>query len=113
MLGCLSLLKCTRTPGTLMDFQSDHGLSTCPAIGSDGTVYVAAGSGQSGNLYAINTDGTVKWSYPMCAYMSSPAIGSNGTIYVGARTSANDPGGTLYAINPSGSKKWTFKTGAN
>jgi outer membrane protein assembly factor BamB len=113
MLGCLSQpANAASTPGTLKwTFNTTLGLSTCPAIGSDGTIYVAAGSGQAGNLYAVKTDGTVIWSDPMCVYMSSPAIGSNGTIYVGARTSANDSSGTLYAMNPDGSKKWTFKTG--
>ncbi|MDB4805128.1 immunoglobulin domain-containing protein, partial [bacterium] len=52
-----------------------------PAIGSDGTIYVGS---NSGNLYAINPDGTQKWAFETGGGVSSsPAIGSDGTIYVG------------------------------
>ena len=76
---------------------------TCPAIGSDGTIYIGA---YNGKLYALNPDGTQKWIYTTggAIYYSSPAIGSDGTIYVGSQDNR------LYAINPDGTKKWTFTT---
>jgi outer membrane protein assembly factor BamB len=48
------------------------------AIGSDGTVYIGGNDG----VYAFNSDGTVKWSYPTGWIYSSPAIGSNETLYI-------------------------------
>ncbi len=53
-----------------------------PAIGSNGTIYVGS---WDDNLYAINPDGTLKWSYAIGSNIdSSPAKGSGGTIYVGS-----------------------------
>ncbi len=59
-------------------------------------------------MYAINPNGSKKWSFITGGYIeSSPAIGSDGTIYVG---STDDK---LYAINPDGTEKWNFTTGNN
>jgi len=85
-----------------------HGLAgtqitSSPAIGADGTVYV--GSTDS-NLYAIHPDGTQAWAFPTGNKItSSPAIGADGTIYVGSTDNY------LYAISPSGSRNWRFQTG--
>jgi len=75
-----------------------------PAIGADGTIYVGS---DDYNLYAINPDGSQKWSFTTGAPIrSSPAIGTDGTIYVGSDDQK------LYAINPDGSRKWAGMTGA-
>jgi outer membrane protein assembly factor BamB len=75
-----------------------------PAIGKDGTIYIGS---REKNLYAMNSDGTIKWEFAAEGpIMSSPAIGEDGTIYVGSIDKK------LYAINPDGSKKWEFITGA-
>jgi len=73
-------------------------IPVAPAIGSDGTIYVYAGS-----LYAINPDGTQKWVVPAGGGVGAPMIGSDGTIYVG--------GGTLSAFRPDGTKKWSAGSG--
>lgn len=92
---------------------------TAPAVADDGTVYVHVQSGRtidgSGHctagpafLYAINPDGSKKWSYQLnfggaifsSDNVSSPAIAPDGTIYLTAR----DTG--IYAINPDGTLKW-------
>ncbi len=81
-------------------------LFSSPAIGADGTIYVI--SLPNGNLYAINSDGTLKWIYDnqiVLVINSSMAIGTDGTIYVGALD------GNLYAFNPNGTLKWKYKTG--
>ena len=82
------------------------GNSSSPAIGSDGTLYVGS---MDGNLYAINPDGSLEWSYSTGdSISSSPALGRDGTIYVGSRDS------NLYAINPDepdGPLTWHFATG--
>ena len=56
---------------------------SCPAIGSDGTVYVGAFDGK---LYAINGQTGVKlWEFETgSGVFSSPAIGPDGTVYVGS-----------------------------
>ncbi len=80
-----------------------------PAIGADGTIYVGGAASDNANnaLYAVNPDGTVKWTFQTGNFVaSSPAISADGTIYVG---SADD---NLYAINPNGTEKWVFATGS-
>ena len=85
-----------------MGIQNRWWVTSSPAIGSDGTIYVGS---SDNNLYAINPDGSKKWAFKTGDYVdSSPAIGSDGTIYVGSNDSY------LYAINPDGSKKWAFDT---
>ena len=74
-----------------------------PAIGSDGTIYVGS---DDNKLYAINPDGTQKWSFATTGNIqNSPAIGADGTIYVGSDDK------NLYAVNPNGTLKWSFNTG--
>ena len=82
-------------------YETDYGILSSPAIGSDGTIYVGSGI----YLYAIKPDGPLKWKYKTSWFIdSSPAIGSDGTIYVGSYDNH------LYAINPDGSLKWKYKT---
>lgn len=76
----------------------DQGSSS--SIGSDGTIYVGSSAGK---LYAINPDGSEKWSFSTGDNIeSSPSIGADGTIYTGSDD------GKLYAVNPDGSEKWDF-----
>lgn len=75
-----------------------------PAIASDGTIYIGS---RDNKLYAINPDGSPKWSYATLGEVfSSPAVEADGTIYVGSVDSK------LYAINANGSLKWVYSTGA-
>ena len=86
-----------------------------PAIGADGTVYVGSATGtlfSTGNLYAINPDGTQKWAFPPANVESAPAIGVDGTVYVGSVEGDVDTANNLYAINPDGTQKWVFPTGS-
>ena len=83
----------------------DVGLSV-PAIGPDGTVY-AGGD----RLYAINSDGTLKWTFSgewPEAIRNAPAIGKDGTVYF---VYHNVP---LTALSPEdGSVKWSLPLGVN
>lgn len=59
-----------------------------------------------GNLYAVNPNGLLKWTFTTdFSIISSPAIGKYGTIYIGGED------GNLYAVNPNGSRKWRYITG--
>ncbi|MDD5528766.1 MAG: PQQ-binding-like beta-propeller repeat protein [bacterium] len=81
-----------------------------PVVTSDGSViYVAC---DSGFLYAINSNNSLRWRYQISTTVSeqtsSPAIGNDNTIYVGAKKP-----GKLYAINPDGSLKWSYPMGGD
>ena len=72
-------------------------------VGSDGTLYVGC---TDSNLYAINPDGSLKWTYTGTgAFYTVPSLGRDGTIY------AADYNGKVHAVNPDGSPKWVFSTG--
>ncbi len=58
----------------------DGYIESQPVIGKDGTIYFGS-RGSDRKLYAINPDGTKKWSYQMegSIWRSSPAIAKDGT----------------------------------
>ena len=86
-------------------FDTGDWVRSSPAIGLDGTIYVGS---HNMFLYAINSDGSPKWSYETGGEVH-PGIGPDGTIYVGSW----DSNGNFYAIEPDGSLKWTYPTGGN
>jgi outer membrane protein assembly factor BamB len=86
-----------------------------PAIGADGTIYVAewaakdevSGSRNEG-LLALTPEGTLKWKFLIGSPIAStPAIAKDGTIYVAA--GGGDQ--SVYAINPDGTLRWFFYRG--
>jgi len=73
-----------------------------PTIGSDGTIYI--GSVANPALFAINADGTQKWSNTgSYAPGDSEAIGADGTLYAVLRSS-------LTAFGAGGSIIWQTST---
>jgi len=76
-----------------------------PVIGSDGIIYIGASNKK---FYAINPDGTQKWSYSsgLSAIQGTSVIGSDGTIYFGDYSNQN-----VYALTSNGSLKWKYTTG--
>jgi outer membrane protein assembly factor BamB len=92
-----------RTREAELFFSAGQSIESSPAIGLDGTVYV--GTGQL--LYALASDGKVKWQYQTEGFVkSSPAVDSSGNVYVGAVDSY------LYALNSVGILRWRYKTGS-
>ena len=68
----------------IWEFETGGRVSSSPAIGSDGTVYVGS---EDNKLYAINGKSGVKlWEFETGSHVwiSSPVIGSDGTVYVGS-----------------------------
>ena len=79
-------------------------VGTSPVVDSNGVVYVGC---LDRKMYAINQDGTKKWSFMTGGRIgSSPSLSSDeSTLYFGSED------GYLYALNTSnGSEKWRFKT---
>ncbi len=92
--GEISVVALERTTGALIwSCPMSSLVSTSPAVGADGTIYVAS---VDGVLHAIDTaSGSVKWELSLgAATVSSPAIGLNQTLYIGCRD------GNVYAIGP-------------
>ncbi len=97
--------------GTHLASNPDFGLKDI-ALAADGTVYVSSLSGQ---LYAVNPGGGLKWVYDAGPMMvTCPAIRRapygedkqyDGTIYVGMSN------GRVLAISPAGQLVWTFQAG--
>ena len=84
-----------------------QGTALNPSIANDGTIYVGCQ-----RLYAVNPDGTIKWSSDMGGNRhidsSSPAIAEDGTIYFGTNI-GNGDGGEIIAVNPDGTEHWRKK----
>lgn len=85
-------------------------LATAPSISKDGTIYVGGlfrDAGQYfGILYAINPDGTFKWSFTTPHAVGREAvIGDDGTVYFGDGAAV----GTFYALNSDGTVKWLLE----
>ena len=78
-----------------------------PTVGSDGTIYIGSWDTY---VYAVNTDGSLKWKYQTdgsIAPLASPTLSNDGnTIYVGSGDRNKDEGGTLYALNANGNLLW-------
>lgn len=96
---------------TKWTYQASGMVLSSPGIGSDGTIYFASGRqtlnglpvAPTGQLYAVRTDGTLKWTYKVNATIyASPSIGSDGTIYI----EAND--GKLHALRADGVLRWKY-----
>lgn len=108
------------TNGTLYAIDSTNGkvkwtfnmnevYGSSAAIGNDGTIYIAD---YNGILYAINPNGSLKWSYALKYYTSAtvsydtPSIGSDGTIYI--LSNGGSTGCALFAVSDTGTLKWTY-----
>ena len=79
-------------------FNTVYDVNTAAVIGADGTIYFGDGGGLK-TFYALNPDGTIKWSLAVQP-MTSAAIARDGTLYF-----ALNLDGTyyLYAIQGPGS----------
>jgi subtilisin family serine protease len=95
----------------LWEFPANDEVTSSPAVGSDGTIYFGAGSGDEDdtNVYAVTSTGTKKWSFTTGEsgiIGASPAVGSDGTVYIGGTDKI------FYALNgASGTKKWSVTAG--
>jgi YD repeat-containing protein len=89
----------------IWNFDLNGTTSSPPVLDRNGTIYAIS---TSGNVYAVDTDGTQLWSYftdPECS--GHLAIGEDQTIYAGCNN------GRLHALNPDGSLKWVYDVGGH
>ena len=74
-----------------------------PAVGPDGTIYVAT---TSGKLLAFTPAGQPAWSFSTAGPVPSPAVGPDGTVYL------RGGDGALFALQSDGRRRWTTDIGA-
>lgn len=76
------------------------------AVAHDGTLFV--GSGGSGGLFAIASDGKIKWDRRVApgitVYSETPVIGPDNNIYI---TAPGSEGEVLASFSPEGTKRWS------
>ena len=108
--GYRKFIYAIKSDGTLnwkYDHSGDYG--GLINIGPDGTIYIAAGffAGADSKLIALDTDGSLKWTFDSFVPTCRPAIDSDGIVYV-ARGKSTWAGwvAAMAAINPDGSTKW-------
>jgi len=65
-------------------------------VAADGTVYFAS---HNQHFYAVQPDGTIRWSLDTTAMVAQPLLGSEGTIFFTDYK-------TLRAVAPDGKEKW-------
>jgi outer membrane protein assembly factor BamB len=81
-------------------FTIQGAIRSSPAIDSKGFIYVGS---EDGSLYAIDTNGIIRWAFPTGAGItSSPATDEGGIIYFGSMD------GHVYAVDSNGNLKWRF-----
>jgi outer membrane protein assembly factor BamB len=79
-------------------------ISGTAALGSDGSVYVAA---ESVGLYALGSGGCIRWTFEKTGTSdakTSPAIGPDGTLYFGIDEA-------IVAVSPDGQERWRHTLG--
>jgi len=76
-----------------------------PAIGPDGTLYMAASDRY---FYAIGADGTLRWKVPAMRMQSSPALSSDGRLYLNS-----DDDFRILCYDTQGELLWHFLLGGN
>jgi len=91
------------------------GVRANPVMAADGTIYAGTYHiDEPSEFFAVNPDGTVKWSFETEDRIIGAAVAADGTVYAASGTpdpSAGGPKGKLYAVNPDGTPKWTLTTG--
>lgn len=96
-------------------FNAGSAIRVSPAVGNDANaVYVVgmASPSANGNIYAVDFNGTLKWSMPIPGdgpEVEGLSVGPDGTIYLCVCTVPGFVQCQLDAVNPSGFYSWTYK----
>jgi outer membrane protein assembly factor BamB len=103
--GVLTGAAPAKKPGELWRLGVGGPIVGSPTVGPNGSVYATS---HDGKLYAVGTDGKVRWTFATKDRVwSTPAVAQDGTVYTGSDDDF------LYAIDgKSGKLKWKFRVGA-
>lgn len=92
------MLTIDRNGNFVRAYVTNRTVTTAAAIGADGSYYIATAGG---NVYAFNSDGTLRWTYVMrSASATELSLGHDGTLY------AVDQSRYTYALRPNGTLAW-------
>lgn len=85
-------------------YETGRAITSSPALGPDGTIYV----GSTDNyLYALSPQNILRWRFQTGALIRfSPAVATDGTVYFGSDD------GYIYAVRPDGTLKWSRNVGS-
>jgi len=75
-----------------------------PVVAADGSVLLT--NGKLGNLYALESDGSLKWAFPTAGGNVCPALAFDGTAYVNGYHK-------LYAASTLGTTNWSLQDGGD
>ncbi|MDQ1339840.1 MAG: hypothetical protein QG567_995 [Campylobacterota bacterium] len=92
-----------KNPKTEWVFSTNgYEILTAPAIDRNGVIYFGA---NDKNLYALNSNGGLRWKFKTKgAILSSPIIRDDEIVIFGSKD------GNLYALDKNGSLKWKYDT---
>lgn len=93
-----------------------------PNVGKDGTVYTASyfhdmegvGSMNYGSVFAINPDGTVKWTYESDGAFTQPILGKDGIVYtIKSVYGSSFPENDIIALSKDGKEILKYRAGTD
>ncbi len=85
-------------------------VSSSPAIVSGSLYVIANDSDGSGQLYALDLNGNLKWSRAVGKVLDSNALFAVSPVAVASGVFVGTADGTILAINPDGSERWRRPT---
>jgi hypothetical protein len=115
--GALFTLAPDGTQKWKYSFEKSDYFSGELAVGADGTVYFTSRhpGGFNSRLFALNSQGNLKWGLESYDLVSGPLIASDGTVYITVSIHVEGDGNqkAVVALNPSGEAKWSTPNGSS
>ncbi|MCD4793641.1 MAG: PQQ-binding-like beta-propeller repeat protein [Bacteroidales bacterium] len=100
-----SLLAVSLTGEKQWEYSLPDAATNRPSLANDGTIFIAC---NDKNLYAINSDGSLKWTYNAGGFITSPStIDVAGNIYLGAVSDSSK----LISVSSQGELIWEYPLG--
>ena len=101
------LYAITSTGSLSWDFSDSNNIGSIyssPAIDGDGTVIFGSNNSTDSKVYAVKSNGSLKWSHLIgTSILSSPVIRQDGSVLIGSGN------GIFYALSQTdGSEVWTY-----
>ncbi|WCN36802.1 PQQ-binding-like beta-propeller repeat protein [Aneurinibacillus uraniidurans] len=94
-------------PGIKWELEfNDEIFCSSPVVGREDTIYFGTAYGF---LYAVQSDGSIKWKLNLGKSLETPVIAEDGTIYIATIGDFESKNHNLYAVSSEGIVKWSFK----